>query len=1097
MCAHARQHFCFLQNYSTLLVASCSDGSEAPCDPPSSCYSYMHCKSSLCLAEDAGRTFGKCQAPLCPCLEEWSVEGLYDGAPNGTQKGCLPGATVTSSWCVADTSSTCTYATDVGIDWVKCLPNMTSPTTDDGTNDSYLSDDYYEYSTYDECLSDHEPCSDGHYCDQWDECYPCDLILPEYGCDSWNSECCDTTFLDKCPSDPFGCGSDVVATSPTPQPTVPPTNKPTAWPTFEPTTLSPTMAACVDFTVNGEPWHDSGGEKYNCADHYNRKKTCESDGDKYAWEGKTGNQACCFCKELKQQSSQGGSCQDFMVDGKPWHDSGGEKYNCADHYNKKQTCNNDGDKYAWEGKTANQACCFCKSLLEPQECVPDFEWVHPTYKDKCVDYINPQGSSYKYRCDDDLVKSKCCTCQAKKCKDLTLDGAPWEDSGGFDCAWYGKKKKNCKKFGDKFENTFVANEACCICGGGEEEEAPQDLAAKYAVHKHLNDGYELFWSADPSSEILKVALLSKPGVTGWIGFGISSDGRMARADAVVGYVDEDGTPLIEDYYIKNQSPSGMENQNRQGTSNMEVSKIQDRLLISFERPYTPPGGGLTLEADKYVDVIYASGPTGVACPQPFCGHSATTRYASRVMLSASVESGYNLEEMNRSGKQEPCHGPLNLSCLIGLYCYHEGESDPFAFTAATAGVCVDADDLGAEDDETQGKQLIFSNDGGFENKKILKGGFVLLWTVNEKSGFDDTITFALVSTLPKWQGWISLGISPTGGMAGSDAVIGWSDGSNTHIGDYFLREQISDGVQQANRQAIVDMRVIKKNGQTAILFERPLTPKDSTYIIAGKTPIIYGGGPLPDGPDATVLAYHKFRDMVDVAFLSAPGLSVTDLNAAGINELCGIEYPMCKQGLNCNTFPAGQTQQGYRAQGVCLASSQQTWDAASWKPAPVIDISEYDHQLRLEKTPRQVFLYWSIVDGNKLKVAVVSRYGAHNYIAFGFSPGGGMIGSHVVVGWDGGDDRQYASGYSLEGKLPWDIFASNSQQIENLEVRRKNGQTALLFERPLVIDDVTVPDIVAGENWVVYAVGPIPREGELFGYHKVQYLSCFPARDYI
>jgi hypothetical protein len=64
------------------------------------------------------------------------------------------------------------------------------------------------------------------------------------------------------------------------------------------------------------------------------------------------------------------------------------------------------------------------------------------------------------------------------------------------------------------------------------------------------------------------------------------------------------------------------------------------------------------------------------------------------------------------------------------------------------------------------------------------------------------------------------------------------------VGDYFLAEQIEWGVkvvcarggnayfarthtthaQESNRQSLNDKRVIKKNGQTAIIFERPLAP---------------------------------------------------------------------------------------------------------------------------------------------------------------------------------------------------------------------------------------------------------------------------------
>ena len=155
-------------------------------------------------------------------------------------------------------------------------------------------------------------------------------------------------------------------------------------------------------------------------------------------------------------------------------------------------------------------------------------------------------------------------------------------------------------------------------------------------------------------------------------------------------------------------------------------------------------------------------------------------------------------------------------------------------------------------------QRVFKNGGGFENMKILPAGFVLMWTINDGAGYnDDTITCALVATRPDHQGWIGVGFSPTGKMAGSDAVIGWSNGGlNTHVGDYFLEEKIDFGVKERNKQGLLNKRVIRANGQVAIAFERPLRPTESTHILAGYTPIIVAAGTLPAGTDAP-LSYHR------------------------------------------------------------------------------------------------------------------------------------------------------------------------------------------------------------------------------------------------
>lgn len=55
---------------------------------------------------------------------------------------------------------------------------------------------------------------------------------------------------------------------------------------------------------------------------------------------------------------------------------------------------------------------------------------------------------------------------SQACEDLTVSyGRPWSDSFGDGCSRY--EPNNCNIFGDSYENFgLVANEACCVCGGG-------------------------------------------------------------------------------------------------------------------------------------------------------------------------------------------------------------------------------------------------------------------------------------------------------------------------------------------------------------------------------------------------------------------------------------------------------------------------------------------------------------------------------------------------------------------------------------------------------------------------------------------------------
>lgn len=56
-----------------------------------------------------------------------------------------------------------------------------------------------------------------------------------------------------------------------------------------------------------------------------------------------------------------------------------------------------------------------------------------------------------------------------------------------------------------------------------------------------------------------------------------------------------------------------------------------------------------------------------------------------------------------------------------------------------------------------------------------KGTYILHWKFDLDA---ETIGFAVnVST----EGWVGFGLSPNGGMSGSDIVVGWVDGGKTHF----------------------------------------------------------------------------------------------------------------------------------------------------------------------------------------------------------------------------------------------------------------------------------------------------------------------------
>lgn len=68
----------------------------------------------------------------------------------------------------------------------------------------------------------------------------------------------------------------------------------------------------------------------------------------------------------------------------------------------------------------------------------------------------------------------------------------------------------------------------------------QSLDLKYPFSNYLDEGtFKLHW--DFSMEQQKVDFAVNVSTYGWIGFGISPNGKMLQSDIVVGWVNSDGT----------------------------------------------------------------------------------------------------------------------------------------------------------------------------------------------------------------------------------------------------------------------------------------------------------------------------------------------------------------------------------------------------------------------------------------------------------------------------------------------------------------------------------------------------------------------------
>ncbi|CAF3197010.1 unnamed protein product [Rotaria socialis] len=133
----------------------------------------------------------------------------------------------------------------------------------------------------------------------------------------------------------------------------------------------------------------------------------------------------------------------------------------------------------------------------------------------------------------------------------------------------------------------------------------------------------------------------------------------------------------------------------------------------------------------------------------------------------------------------------------------------------------------------------------------------LWWTVDDA---EREITFELhVKTM----GWISLGISPAGGMKGADIGVGWVDSNgNVHFQDRYA----SDFAKPVIDNTTTDWYAIRgreQNGWTAIQFKRLLDTCDSMDypIKSGTNVVIFAYGLVdldPFRPDSDI-SYHDNR----------------------------------------------------------------------------------------------------------------------------------------------------------------------------------------------------------------------------------------------
>jgi len=221
-------------------------------------------------------------------------------------------------------------------------------------------------------------------------------------------------------------------------------DEPTEAPSYAPREES--SSGCEDETLDeGEEWHDSDGDEYDC-DWYSNENNCEEYGDAYENDGYTAKQACCACAGDHTESPT-----DTPIDASTLSPTDTSPDAPADAQT--EAPHPTPTAAPSEEDTAHPTAAPTEASTEA---LTDAPTDVPTEA--------PTGAPTQTPTDEPTEA---------KCEDYTTsNGTKWQDSGGYNCEWYSEtgdsyKAYHCESYGDSYKNDgYTANEACCWCGGG-------------------------------------------------------------------------------------------------------------------------------------------------------------------------------------------------------------------------------------------------------------------------------------------------------------------------------------------------------------------------------------------------------------------------------------------------------------------------------------------------------------------------------------------------------------------------------------------------------------------------------------------------------
>jgi hypothetical protein len=185
--------------------------------------------------------------------------------------------------------------------------------------------------------------------------------------------------------------------------------------------------------------------------------------------------------------------------------------------------------------------------------------------------------------------------QTEACKNID-----WEDDEGFNCFDYDGTPEWCEEFGDCLHLDSSANEACCICGGGNRfvlagpptaaptiEIIPGQKNCILSPSVEIADGLTIQNFVDYERDTFTMKLEYQGN--SWIGIGFENDGRPGTPTfAVIGRILEDETQTVMKYVLNTKNPdaSGVVEM-PQGSQTLEGAsfvQFDGKSTLTFTKP---------------------------------------------------------------------------------------------------------------------------------------------------------------------------------------------------------------------------------------------------------------------------------------------------------------------------------------------------------------------------------------------------------------------------------------------------------------------------------------------------------------------------------